>query len=72
MPAFGPVSRGELIKNLRKLGFEGPYRGTKHDFMVRGENTPRVPNPHEGDISRELLDRILKQAGVSKEEWRKL
>ncbi len=72
MPAFGPISRRQLIKNLRKLGFEGPYEGRKHDFMVRGDCTPRMPNPHQGDVSADLLDRILKQAGVSKEEWRKV
>jgi hypothetical protein len=25
-----------------------------------------------GDISRDLLDRLLKQAGISKKEWRNL
>lgn len=72
MPAFGPISRRELIRYLKKLGFEGPYKGEKHDFMVKDDLTPRVPNPHRGDISKDLLDRILEQAGVSKEEWRRL
>ncbi|CAN5865559.1 hypothetical protein BH23ACT11_BH23ACT11_11630 [soil metagenome] len=72
MSVFGPISRRDLVKNLKKLGFEGPYQGKKHDFMVRGDATPRIPNPHKGDISRELLGRVLEQAGVSKEEWRNL
>lgn len=72
MPAFGPISRRELIRYLKKLGFEGPYKGKKHDFMVKDDLTPRVPNPHRGDISKDLLGRILEQAGVSKEEWRRL
>ncbi len=72
MPVFGPVSRRDLIRYLKKLGFEGPYKGKKHDFMVKGDLTPRIPNPHRGDISRDLLGRILEQAGVSKEEWRGL
>lgn len=37
--------------------------------MVRGDTTVRIPNPHQGDISLDLLSRILKQAGVSREEW---
>jgi hypothetical protein len=61
-----------LIRYLRQLGFEGPYPGTRHEFMVKGDLTPRLPNPHRGEISRDLLDRVLKQAGVSKEEWRRL
>jgi len=28
-----------------------------------------VPNPHKGDIGRDLLTRILKQAGISREEF---
>jgi len=28
-----------------------------------------IPNQHEGDISVGFLRRILRQAGVSREEW---
>ena len=31
-----------------------------------------LPNPHRRDISSELLARILRQAGVSREDWEKL
>ena len=72
MPLFGPVKRKDLIRYLKQFGFEGPYSGGKHQFMVRGEITIRVPNPHQGDIGRELLARILRQAEISKEEWEKL
>jgi hypothetical protein len=41
-------------------------------FLARSDQTPRIPNPHRGEISKDLLDRVLKQAGVSKEEWRNL
>ena len=69
MPAFGPIKRSDLIRNLRKLGFEGPYTGGKHQYMVRGEVRVVLPNLHQGDISRDLLARILRQAGISREEW---
>lgn len=72
MPAFGPTSRRDLIPHLKKLGFEGPYKSKKHDFMVKGDLTPRIPNPHRGDISKDLLSRVLEQADISKEEWREL
>jgi hypothetical protein len=36
MPPFGPVSRRDLIRCLRALGFDGPYKGGRHHFMVRG------------------------------------
>jgi len=39
--------------------------------MVKGELKIRVPNPHQaGDISDSLLGEILRQAGISKEEWK--
>jgi len=72
MPAFGPISRNELIRCLRRLGFEGPYSGGRHQFTVKGETTIRIPNPHQVDIGRELLSRILRQAGVGRTEWEKL
>ena len=69
MPRFGPVKRKDLISYLKRLGFDGPYSGGKHQFMVKGDLTLRVPNPHQGDISRDLLARILKQARIDKKEW---
>lgn len=72
MPAFGPISRRDLFRHLRQLGFDGPYSGGKHEFVVRGNVTLRVPNPHRGDIGRELLSRILKQAGITRDEWERL
>lgn len=72
MPSFGPLRRKDLIRHLKRYGFEGPHSGGKHQLMIKGEITIRVPNPHQSDIGRELLARILRQAGISKEEWEKL
>ena len=69
MPRFGPIKRNDLIRCLKKLGFEGPYTGRKHHFMIKGETTLRIPNPHRSDIGRELLSRILRQVGISREQW---
>lgn len=72
MPAIGPVKRRDLIRFLLQLGFEGPYSGGRHQFVVRGGTTVRLPNPHESDVSTGLLVRVLRQAGVTREEWEKL
>ncbi len=40
--------------------------------MQRENTTIPIPNPHHGDISREFLLRILKEAGVSREDWEAL
>ena len=69
MPAFRAVRRRELVATLRRLGFEGPYAGGKHEFMARRDVVLTIPNPHRGDITFGLLKIILKQAGVSRAEW---
>jgi predicted RNA binding protein YcfA (HicA-like mRNA interferase family) len=72
MPPFGPIKRKDLVRYFKQYGFEGPYSGGKHQFMVKDEITIRIPNPHQGDIGRDLLMRILRQAGISKKDWQKL
>ena len=72
MPDFGAISRKNLIKNLKIFGYEGPFSGGKHQFMIKDNITLRVPNPHKSDIGKELLSRILKQAKISKKDWEKL
>jgi predicted RNA binding protein YcfA (HicA-like mRNA interferase family) len=72
MPHFGPIKRKDFVRYLREIGFDGPYSGGRHQFMIRGEVTVRIPNPHQGDIGKDLLARILRQADVSREEWEKL
>jgi len=54
------------------VGFEGPLPGGKHAFMEKGDHDVRIPNPHEGDIGKHLLADILKQAGISRDEWENL
>jgi predicted RNA binding protein YcfA (HicA-like mRNA interferase family) len=72
MPSFGPIKRVDLIRALRRTGFEGPFTGGKHQFMVRGELRLVIPNPHSGEIGRDLLIRLLRQANISREEWEQL
>jgi hypothetical protein len=40
--------------------------------MVKGNITLRIPNPHQSDIGKDLLMRILRQAGIDKNDWEKL
>jgi len=72
MPKFGQIKRNDLIKYFRKIGFNGPFSGGKHQFMQKSNITVRIPNPHKPDIGKELLERVLKHADVSRLEWGKL
>ena len=67
------ISRRELIDKFHHLDFEGPYSGGKHQFVIKGEMKIRIPNPHKSkDIHISLLKEILRQAGISNEEFDKL
>jgi hypothetical protein len=68
MPPFGPISRTNLIAAFRRAGFSGPHSGKKHQVRVRLGLKVRVPNPHIGDISTGLLNRILREARIAREE----
>ncbi len=72
MPRLGPIKRRKLIHYLKGLGFDGPFSGGKHEFMRRDGPPLILPNPHAGDISTGLLVRILRQAGINRQEWEEL
>ena len=64
------ISRKELIRKFRALGYSGPFSGGKHQFMKKGQKKIRIPNPHgSGDIHINLVKEIQRQAGISNEEW---
>ena len=52
MPPFGPIKRKNLVRYFKQYGFEGPYSGGKHQFMVKD------------DITIEIVE-LRKKAGVS-------
>ncbi len=75
-PRFAPCKRADFIPCLRQLGFEGPYHGTRHDFMLYHQYRQTIPSYDEYDP--EMLGALLKQAGdllgrrISRDEWAEL
>lgn len=63
------ISWRKLVQKFRRLGFDGPYSGGRHLFMVKAGLKIRIPNPHHSDISKHLVSEILNQAGISNNEW---
>ena len=64
------ISRRELVRKFRSLGYLGPFSGKKHQFMIKGKKKIRIPNPHgSGDINVSLVKEILRQASITDEEW---
>lgn len=73
MARLAPVSWQELVDRLKELGWDGPCKKQgkqRHSFyMVKGTHKLTIPNPHGSDIGLDLLRLILRQAGITREEW---
>jgi len=72
VPTFGTIFRLNLIRALRSARWQGTYSGGNRQYMTLGTQRLIIPNAHGGDISRNLLGRLLVQANISREEWEKL
>ena len=73
MAGWRPLKRRDFIRKLRALGFEGPYSGTRHQFMVSGQHRQTIPTNSEYSIPqiRMLLRQIesILARSVSLDEW---
>jgi len=50
MSPWQPCKRRVFIKRLRQLGFDGPYSGTHHQFMVYSNHRMRIPSDSEYSV----------------------
>jgi hypothetical protein len=50
MSRWQPCKRREFIRRLRKLDFDGPYSGTRHQFMVFEEYRLTIPSNTEYSV----------------------
>jgi hypothetical protein len=73
---LNPIKRREFIRKLRKLGFDGPYSGTRHQFMTLNKQRQTLPSNSEysGPQVRILLRQVeqIVGRGISREEWTSL
>ena len=76
MPGWKPIKRREFLRRLRALGFEGPYRGTRHDFLVLGQHRQTIPSNREYSVPQLRL--LLRQVqtvlhrSITPDEWERL
>ena len=68
-----PCKRRDFIKKLRRLGFDGPFSGSRHQFMVFDDNRLTIPSNDEYSLAQlrmmireveEVIARLL-----SLDEW---
>ena len=73
MSRLPQVNPRKLVSALKKAGFKEYDQNGSHLILVDEERDLQTSVPiHSGDIGRGLLKKILKQAGLSEEEFRKL
>ncbi|MEZ4592682.1 MAG: type II toxin-antitoxin system HicA family toxin [Chloroflexota bacterium] len=61
MGKWAPCKRRKFIKRLQKLGFDGPFSGTRHQFMLLGSH--RLAVPANAEYSVPQLRFMLKEVG---------
>jgi hypothetical protein len=76
MAGWRPLKRRDFIRRLRALGFDGPFSGTRHQFMIFGQHRQTVPTNSEFSVSqiRMLLRQVesILARQVSLDEWNSL
>ncbi|MBA7497127.1 hypothetical protein ES702_07737 [subsurface metagenome] len=76
MSRWQPCKRRDFIKRLRQLGFDGPYSGTRHQFMVYENHRLAIPSNSEYSVPqlRMMLNEIeaILDRSVTTDEWNSL
>ena len=76
MSRWTPCKRHEFIRRLRVLGFDGPYSGARHQFLVFKDNRLTIPSNEEYSVPQ--LKMMIREAGsilgreISLKEWASL
>ena len=76
MSRWTPCKRREFIRRLRVLGFDGPYSGARHQFLVFKDNRLTIPSNEEYSVPQ--LKMMIREAGsilgheISLKEWESL
>ena len=68
MPKLPVVSGKDIIKALRKIGFEYKHRKGSHTILVRKYDGRRVTVPDYTEIKAWLLMSIADQAGLTRDQ----
>ena len=76
MSRWTPCKRSDFIRKLRRLGFDGPFTGTRHQFMVLSQKRLAIPSNAEYSVPqlrvliREIRDIVAREITV--DEWANL
>ncbi len=73
MSRWTPCRRQDFMRRLRRLGFDGPFAGTRHQFMLYGEHRLTIPSNAEYSVPqlRTMIREVEAILGrmITLEEW---
>jgi predicted RNA binding protein YcfA (HicA-like mRNA interferase family) len=74
MPRLTPLKGKEVVAKLRALGYEGPHAGGRHSRMIHRGSGKIIPIPIHGnkDVSVGLIRAIIREVGITPQEWLEL
>ena len=76
MGRWTPCKRRDFIRRLRQLNFDGPYSGTRHQFMVYQQCRLAIPSSAEYSVPqlRVMIREVEEVVGreITIDEWNKL
>ena len=76
MSPWTPCKRRDFIRRLRVLGFDGPFSGARHQFMVFGQHRLAIPSNPEYSVPqlRMMLREVEEILGrkIALENWNQL
>ena len=76
MSRWTPCRRREFIRRLRQLGFDGPFSGTRHQFMLYEARRMAIPSNAEYSVPqlRVLIREVEAIVGreITLAEWNRL
>lgn len=76
MSRLTPCKRRDFVRRLRSLGFDGPFSGTRHQFIIYDQHRLAIPSNPEYSVPqlRMMLREIevIISRKISSAEWNQL
>ncbi len=76
MSRWVPCKRRLFIERLRRIGFEGPYSGARHELMLFQNHRLSIPSNSEYSVPQlrfmlKEVERIIERE-IAADEWNEL
>lgn len=76
MSRWVPCKRRDFVRRLREIGFEGPFSGARHQFMLYEQHRLAIPSIAEYSVPqlRVMIREVEEIIGreITVEEWNRL